>query len=208
MKKFSITKLEVARNDPSGFAKSLKPGGTEASSFFGRSMFIRWQDAINEFHRANDLSKAINYLEKTFSNYADSSKNRKAREGYLGSLDSYVSEIKRNGNIFLKKESLKITLNAKVMITGRVPLSFMNNKGGFSLYFFSKTSSGWEAELKFPIIQNYFSQEVFGTDLDKVEVGVFSIEDNRFLQQTYTSAEIEGAKKELKKIGKVIFDIL
>jgi len=94
------------------------------------------------------------------------------------------------------------------MITGRVPLSFMNNKGGFSLYFFSKSSGGWESELRFPIIQSYFAEETYGTALDMVEVGVFSIQDNIFLEKTYSQSDILDAKIELKKISKAIYRIL
>ncbi len=207
MKKFSITKLEKARQNPTDFAKLLMAGTTDSGGFFRRARFVRWQDAVNEYHKTNDLSKALNYLEKSFSNYASNSANRRAYESYLMSLDSYVSELNSNGNIFLKKETLKISLNAISMITGRVPLTFMNNKGGFSLYFFSKTSVGWETELRFPIIQNHFAKEVYGTDLNKIEVGVFSIQDNKFHQQTYSNADISISIEELANIGKAILEV-
>jgi hypothetical protein len=207
MKTFSITKLEIARNNPKDFAKSLKLV-TNKDSFFGRSQFIRWQDAVNEFHKTNNLSLALNYLERSFSHYAITSKNRKSYERYLVSLDEYVKAVKKSGNIYLKKESIKIPLNSKSMITGRVPVTFMNNHEGFSLYFFSKISSGWQNELRFPIIQNYFAEEVYGTDLDKVFVGIFSIENNKFFEYSYSMEEIEDAKKELSRISRAIFIVL
>lgn len=208
MKTFSITKLETARQNPKDFAKLLKADGTDSGSFFGRSQFIRWQDAVNEFHKTNDLGKALTYLEKTFSNYAINSKNRRSYERYLVSLDEYVSELKKNGNIFLKREQIKILVNSKLMITGRVPLTFMNMNGGFSLYFFSKETFDWGAELRFPIIQSYFSENVYGADLDKVKVGIFSTQDNKFYEKSFSYNQIETAHKELEKIGRAIFLIL
>jgi hypothetical protein len=199
--------LETARHNPMDFAKSLKLP-IDKGGFYGRSQFIRWQDAVNEYHKTNNLSDALNYIEKSFSNYANTSKNRKSYESYLISLDAYVASVKKSGNIYLKKETIKIPLNSKSMITGRVPVSFMNKKGGFSLYFFSKVSSGWNTELRFPIIQNYFSKEVYGTDLGKIAVGIFSIQDNKFFEHSYSIEEIEDAEKELGRIGRAIFSVL
>ena len=207
MKTFSITKLEIARNNPNEFAKSLKVVN-QTGSFFGRSQFIRWQDAVNEFNKTNDLANALEYLEKSFSNYANTSKNRKSYESYIVSLYAYVTALKRKGIFFLKKESIKLFLNSKSMITGRVPLSYMNSGGGFSLYFFSKVSSDWAKELRFPIIQNYFSEEVYGIELDKITVGIFSIQDNKFYEHSFNETEIKEAKKELKRISRVIFNAL
>ena len=161
MSKFSITQLETARQNPTLFANNLKATAGTKSTFFGRSKFTRWQDSVGEFHKQNDLSKAINYLEKSFSNRADNSKNRNEVIRFISSLDEYVNQFKKKEFTFLdRKKKIHIDLNAKVFISGQIPIIYMNNKGGFSIYFFSQSSSGWESELRFPIIQKYFAEEI------------------------------------------------
>ena len=208
MKKFSITQLEQVRKNPSAFANQLKSGITESGNFFGRARFLRWQDAVNDFHKTNDLSKAIKYLENSLSGYAENKKNSKIQEEFIESLIYYVDELEKNSYIYLKAETLKIEINEKVMISGRVPLTYMNGSGGFSIHFFSRSNEDWEGELKFPILQKHFADNIFGTDIDKIQVGIYCITDNKFYATTYSSNEIEEADKELENIGDIMFSIL
>ena len=209
MRKISITQLEVARKNPALFANNLKAAGGAKPSFFGRGKFMRWQDSVSEFHKHNDISKAINYLEKSFSNRADNAKNRSEVAKFISSLEAYATQYEKKGFILMdSRKKIHIDLNAKVSISGQIPVTYMNTKGGFSIYFFSQDGLAWEAELRFPILQKYFADEVFGTDLDRIEVGVFSIASDKFFQQTFSAIEVKEAYKELRKIGKVIYDIL
>ena len=155
MSKFSITQLETARQNPKQFANNLKAAAGTKSSFFCRGKFTRWQDSVGEFHKQNDLSKAINYLEKSFSNRADNSKNRNEVARFISSLDAYAAEFKKKGFTLLdRRKNIHIDLNAKVFISGQIPITYMNTKGGFSVYFFSQTGVSWEGELRFPIVQS------------------------------------------------------
>lgn len=209
MSKFSITQLETARQNPKQFANNLKATAGTKPSFFGRGKFVRWQDSVSEFHKQNDLAKAINYLEKSFSNRADNAKNRNEVTQFISSLDAYVIQFKKKGFTLMDfRKRIQIDLNTKVFISGQVPVTYMNTKGGFSVYFFTQGGLGWEGELKFPVLQKYFAEEVYGTDLANIEVGIFSTANDKFSQQTFVETEIKDAEKELKKIGNVIFDIL
>ncbi len=209
MSKFSITQLELARKNPTQFANNLKAALGTKPSFFGTPKFRRWQNAVGEYHRQNDLSKAINYLEKSFSNRADNVKNRKEVTQFIISLDAYVAEFKKKGFSFQKtNERIHIDLNSKIYISGQVPIIYMNTKGGFSVYFFSQSGIGWESELRFPIIQKYFAENIYGVELDKIEVGIFDTNKNKFSQQLFPENEIKEAIKELTKIGKIMFEIL
>lgn len=209
MSRFSITQLEVVRQNPSQFANNLKASAGTKQSFFGRGKFLRWQDSVSEFHKQNDLSKAINYLEKSFSTRADNARNRNEVAQFISSLDAYVTQFKKKGFSLLDlRKKIHIDLNSKVFISGQVPITYMNTKGGFSIYFFSQGGLGWESELKFPILQKYFAEEIYGTELKNIEVGIFSTANDEFFQQTFTVDEVKEADNELKSIGKVIFDIL
>jgi len=209
MNKFSIIQLEVARKDPKQFATNLKATSGTKQSFFRRSKLTRWQDAVGEYHKTNDLAKAINYLEKSFSQRADTTKNRNEVSRFINSLDAYVTQYTKNGFVLLeRRKRIKIILNSKVFIGGQVPIIYMNAKGGFSIYFVVQSSIVWESELRFPVLQKYFAEDIFGVGSDKVEVGVFSTHNDKFSQRTFSEDEIKGADKELKKLGKVFYDIL
>lgn len=209
MSKFSITQLEAARKNPTLFARNLKATSGVKSSFFGRSKFTRWQDSVGEFHKQDDLSKAINYLEKSFSNRADNSKNRNELARFITSLDAYAYQFKKKGFTVLdRRKNIHIDLNTKVFISGQIPIIYMNTNGGFSVYFFSQSSLGWESELRFPIIQKYFAEDIYGVDFNKIDVGVFCIDNDKFSHKIFSELEIKNAEKELKKIGRVMFDIL
>ncbi len=209
MRKFSITQLELARKNPKQFANNLKATGGSKPSFFGREKFMRWQDSVSEYHKQNDLASAVSYLEKVFSNRADNSKNRKEVAQLISSLDSYVKEFLKKGFTVMDfRKRIHIDLNTKVFISGQVPVTYMNPKGGFSVYFFSQGGLGWESELRFPILQKYFAEQIYGTELESIEVGIFSTATDNFFQQVYTEDEVKDAAKELNKIGKTIFDIL
>lgn len=206
MKKISITKLEIARQNPKGFAAILK-AGTLGQPFGGRAKYVRLQDSINHFHKTNDFAKTLNYFNKSFSQYVDNAKNRKDQERYFNCLNDYVNEFKKKKYEFYNKENLKIELNSKVMITGQIPLVFKNKKGEYFIYFFAKDNEGWETELRFPIVQSYFS-DVFEVETEEINVGIFSISENRFHEMSYSKKEIAKANKELKAMGQTIFDIL
>jgi len=209
MNKFSITQLEIVRKSPKQFAENLKATADSKPSFFGRGKFMRWQDSVSEYHKQNDLAKAINYLERSFSNRKDNAKNRNEVERFVSSLDAYVSHFnKKKFTLIDSRKKIHIELNAKVYISGQVPITYMNTKGGFSVYFFSQAGLDWETELKFPILQKYFAEQIYGTDLNKIEVGIFSTDSDKFFQQSYTEIEVKEAEKELKKIGNIFFDTL
>src|SRR5690606_39023917 len=136
MSKFSITQLEFARKNPKQFANSLKEAVGTKPSFFGRGKFVRWQDAVSEYHKQNDLAKAINYLEKSFSNRADNAKNRNEVSKFVSSLDAYATQLAKKGFSLVDfRKRIQIVLNTKVSISGQVPAIYMNIKGGFSIYF-------------------------------------------------------------------------
>ena len=102
------------------------------------------------------------------------------------------------------KKRISIPLTSIVRLGGELPLIKMNNKGGYSIYFFSRESNIWEGELRFPIIQNYVASTLYNVDLNEIEVGVYSLDLRKHLQRCFTQKEIDAAEKELKAIGKVV----
>jgi hypothetical protein len=208
MKKFSITQLENARKNPALFANNLKASVTK-SFFGGRTKFMRWQDAVGEFHKNNSLSKATKYLENSFSNRADNTKNRNEVKRFIDSLEAYVSQFKiKKFTVVDRKKNIHIDLNDKIFICGQIPIVYMNAKGGFSIYFFTQSSKGWENELRYPILQKYFAKEIYGIEVNKIEIGVYGIDIDKYNQKIYSEAEIESAYDELDNIGNTIWGVL
>jgi hypothetical protein len=204
MNKISFSQLESARKNPTAFAKSLSSpsGGTPRFS-----KFMAWQLAIHHYHKERgDLSKAVNYFETTFiRNFADNSKNTAEREDLIVELQAYSNDnIKKKLTYVEHKKRINIPLTSKIRLGGELPLIKMNNKGGYSVYFFSRASTLWEGELRFPVIQNFVAETLYNVDLSEVEVGVYAVDFRKHLQRSYTQKEVDDAVKELNAIGKAV----
>lgn len=204
MNKISFGQLESARKNPAAFAKSLTTPSDSNPRF---SKFMAWQLAVHRYHKEKgDLAKAVNYFETTFMrNFADNYKNNAEREDWILDLQAYsTDDIKRKLTYVEHKKRISIPLTRKVRLGGELPLIKMNNKGGYSIYFFSRDSTLWEEELRFPVIQNYIASTLYKVDLSDVEVGVYCLDLKKHLQRSYTQREIDDAEKELKEIGKAV----
>ena len=204
MNKISFSQLENARKNPAAFAKSLTTPSNSAPRF---SKFMAWQLTVHRYHKEKgDLTKAMNYFESTFMrNFANNSKNTAEKEGWILDLQAYsVDDIKRKLTYVEHKKRISIPLTNKVRLGGEIPLIKMNNKGGYSIYFFSRESTHWEGELRFPVLQNHVASTLYNVGLDEFEIGIYSLDLRKHLQRCFTIKEIDEAEKELKEIGKVI----
>jgi uncharacterized protein YkuJ len=204
MKKISFSQLESARKNPIAFVDSLSNpnGGTPRFS-----KFMAWQLAVHHYHKERgDLPKAINYFETTFMrNFADNAKNTAEREGLILELVAYSNDNKKKKLTYVEhKKRINIPLTGKIRLGGELPLIKMNNKGGYSIYFFSRESTNWEEELRFPIIQYFVATTLYNVDFSEVEVGIYSLELHKHLQKSYSKKEVDEAVKELNNIGRTI----
>lgn len=202
MARFSITKLEEARHNPQKFAESLTEA-TDDQKFFPRSKFADWQRAAIFFHDGENLSGAIKKLTTVFTlNYKESAKNQKELEEFVLNLENYAHRAEKRGlTLFDKRRNIRIDLNADLLMTGQIPLIYMNNKGGYTASFFQKQTTLWEDELKYPIIQHHIAETLLGCDLKIVEVGIYSLEDEDFSLKTYSKKAINEAIEELRNLG-------
>jgi hypothetical protein len=208
MNKISFSQLESARSNPSAFAKSLtSPNGSNPRF----SKFMAWQLAVFEYHKnRDDLSIAINYFETTFiRNFADNTKNNNERENFIAQLENYTNDHKKNKLTYIEhKKRISFPLTNKIRLGGELPLIKMNNKGGYSLYFFSRESTAWESELRFPVLQSFVATTLYNVDLSEVEIGVYNLESNKHMQKSYSESEIKIAIKELETIGEKVSNFL
>lgn len=204
MKKFSITKLETARTNPRSIANSiLSPAASTPMRF---STYMAWQLSVFRFHKTKNITEAREVLENYFENkFKKNKKNDKIFDSFRNSLTGYYNQytLKKLGFIEPKMK-LDIKLTSKLKITGQIPVVCMNSKpNGRTLYFFLKGNLNWEDELKFPIIQKY-AENLYGINLNNIEVGVFNLTTNKLDLRTYDQSEVETAYDELINIGKKI----
>ena len=204
MKKISFSQLETARKNPTTFATSLSSPDAGNGRF---SKYMAWQCAVFYYHKQKwDLSKAITYFETTFQrNFKDNPKNEIERKGYVEQLIAYAADEQKNKLTYLEhKKRISIPLTGKLRLGGELPLIKMNDKYGYSVYFFSRKSTNWETELRFPIVQNFLARTLYNVDLSEVEVGVYGLDFKKHVQQTYSDSDIGDAVKELQSVGNAI----
>ena len=136
MKKISFNQLESARKSPKAFAKSLDNPDGSTPRF---SKFMAWQLAVFEYHKQkSNISKAISYFESLFSrNFADNPKNKIEKEEWIEQLEAYtLDEVKKKLIYVEHKKRISIPLTGKIRLGGELPLIKMNNRLGYSVYFF------------------------------------------------------------------------
>ncbi|MGD0590001.1 MAG: hypothetical protein ABSA44_04275 [Bacteroidota bacterium] len=211
MKKFSIRQLEAARNNPSAFAASIKQGTLGSGQFGGRPKSVRWLDAIGVYHKTSNLSEAINSLERSFSNRINTNKNRIEIDRLIQALKNYVKEHKKYGYIYLEKaHPIEIILSTKVKLTGWIWLLNMTADGGRSGYIISKQieDNTWKSELRFPIIQNYIANKIYGCNLNDVDVGLVDYLTGVHYRTRFSENIIKNSLKELTTIGNTITSLI
>jgi len=204
MKKIAFSQLEAARRNPTAFAKALAESGASTARF---SKYMAWQNSVFHYHKQRgDLAKAIKYFEATFvKNFADNSANRAERENWIKELEGYsIDEVRRRLTYVEHKKRVTIPINAELRLGGELPLIQMNTKGGYSVYFFSRDSSGWDQELKYPILQYHVARVLYNVRPDEVEIGVYSVADQRHLQHSFSRRDIRQAIQELDDLGSEI----
>jgi len=206
MKKFSITKLEEARRTPIKFAQTLLEGDSGFGGY-GYPKSVRWLDAVGVYHDTTNLSSATNSLVNSFSNRKDTARNRKEVEKLIQSLETYVDEHERLGYFHLERRyNIEILLSPKIRITGWIWLLNMTAESGRSGFIISKDISGssWQDELRFPILQDYIANEIYGCNLDDVEVGIIDYLTGVHHITQYQENDVVTAVKELTEIGNKI----
>lgn len=209
MKKFSITRLEDARMNPLAFANSLK-SSTASENHVRYSKYSLWRNIIFGFHQHNDINKSINDFQNKFMlRFMDNRKNQQDMEEYICQIQNYGLEFHKRNLIFIEqKKRIDIKLSDALKIGGELSIICMNNNFGYTTYFLSKTSDCWEEELRFPIIQNYLSEIVYGVDSSDVEVGVYALDKGCLLLKTYSKEEILEALAELRTITTMMLSTL
>jgi len=203
-KRFSISKLELARINPKDFGTHLKEDSPEP--FTNSPKSVRWLNAVGVYHKEGNLSDAINNLENSFSNRKKNKKNIAEVETLINALISYVNDHSfLEYNFFSHRHKMEINLSDKLKTTGWI---WIINKtyNGFSGYVIvnDNDSHNWQNQLRFPIIQNYIATKIFKCPIENVEVGIINYYEGKHHKTTFSQEDITYSLNELKLIGNEI----
>ncbi|MFV1882974.1 MAG: hypothetical protein ACMZ7B_00585 [Balneola sp.] len=211
MNKFSITKLEEARRNPSKFGNQLKTGANAISFGGGLAKSVKWLYAINSYHESGNINNAISYITQAFSNRKDTKKNREEVEQFIDAIENYVDEHNRLGNIFLQKSyNIDLPITPVLHLKGWIWLLNMTSEGRRRAYQIKKPEDAynWESELQYPIIQDYVANHIYGCRTKDVDVGVIDFYSGEHSQNSFSNTEIQDAINELNSVGNLITSVL
>ncbi|OUL63949.1 hypothetical protein [Flavobacterium sp. AJR] len=207
-KKFSISKLELARKNPIDFGNHLRDD--EEEPFNNRPKSVRWLDSTSVYHKNSSLSEAITYLENSFRNRKQTKKNVKEVETLVNSLCLYVTECSAlNYTHYTHKHKIEINLSSKLKTTGWVWI-INTTSTGYSAYIVvnDNDSHNWQGQLRFPIIQNYVANLIFNCPIEDVDVGIINYTEGKHHRTCFSQTDITEALNELKAIGSQISSLL
>ncbi|MFH1648440.1 MAG: hypothetical protein ABIA11_01750 [Patescibacteria group bacterium] len=203
MIKFSITQLETARRNPVVFARNLSSKNSLGG--FSYSRFAAWQNAIFYWHKTDDQSQARDYLSNAMQKFLSVLRSGHQLAQYVHKFDSYIRSHKDLGFSFVEaRKRISLPINEDVTLTGQIPIINLNGKLGYSIIFFVKEGTGWDGQLKFPLLQSFFANTIFGCELSEIEVGIFSFDKERHFSKTYNEEEVDTCLKEIYEIGRKI----
>ncbi|MGE3523187.1 MAG: hypothetical protein AB7I96_10005 [Candidatus Dadabacteria bacterium] len=204
MIKISLSQLEEVRSNPHNFSQILQDATTQR--YGGRSKFQVWQDGIHLYHKINDENEAIRVLtEKMENKFITISRSKKELNMYLDKFDKYLISHRNNGYYFnASRKKISIPIYKDVSISGIVPIINMASHQGHAIIFFSKKDFDWESQIKFPLIQSYFAEKIFGCNISNIEVGIYCFETDEHHTKSYTKNEIRNALDESRNIGSIV----
>lgn len=208
VKKFSISKLEMARKNPTDFGTHLRDDDEEP--FNSRPKSVRWLDATSVYHKNSNLSEAITYLQNSFRNRKQTKKNIKEVETLVQSLCIYVNDhLELNYNHYNHKHKIEIYLSQKLKTSGWIWI-INTTPSGYSAFIVvnEQDSINWQNQLRFPIIQNYIANKLFNCPIENVEVGIINYFEGKHYKTCFQQDTIKNALEELKIIGSQISSLL
>lgn len=190
MLKIRCTSLEDVRKNPLAYAQLLANG--DARNGGGtHGMFAYWQDIAKRVH-SNELtvSKGVKELQNKFIRFDDTPKNKAKQDGLLEQFVLYCNLFDKNEFALVDgRRQMKWELYAGVMLTGLTPLVVHNDKGYYS-YMMTERPFDWQAQLRFPLMQQYLADYNINCDVAEINIGTYSLATSKFDFKCFTKAEL------------------
>ena len=158
------------------------------------SYFQTLRNGIFEYHKDNDFTHAIGYLEERLERFKDAKKC----EMVINDFHWYVAEVnKLQWPTFSTKLLVEIPLSTQFhdsfTITGQVSKVDINPKGGYGAWFLRrKETSEWQQQIQMPITQNAVAIRL-KTDPSTVSIVIYNFLDHEVDYRIYSAGEIKNA---------------
>lgn len=183
--------LEQVRKAPAAHAQLLALSN-KPNTGGSHGMFAYWQDMVKQVH-TNEMTvaEAIKELQNKFIRFNDTLQNRSKQANLLEKLPQYCSLYEKKKLAFVDtKRKMKWDIVPGVQLTGFTPW-VVHNDDGYYAYFFAEHPFDWEAQLRFPLIQQYLIENNIDCDITEMNVGIYCLETNNFDFKNYSTKEIK-----------------
>lgn len=198
--------LEQVRKAPVAHAQ-LIAAATKPNTGGSHGMFAFWQDMVKLVNTGElTVAQAIHELQNKFMRFDDTRSNRSKQASLLEKLPMYCSLYEKNKFEFIDtKRKMKWDIVHGVQLTGFTPW-VVHNKDGYYSYFLTEQPFDWEAQLKFPLIQKYLTDNNIECDITEMNVGIYCLATNSFDFKNYSPKEIKIWVSETGKIFQTVLD--
>ena len=197
--------LESVRKNPAAYGQLLAAGdGQNNGGTHG--MFACLQDVARLVHLGEITeAEAVKELHRKFLRFNDTPENKRKQGNLVEQLVKYCKQYDKNNFEFIDSWRLmKWDFSPDTRLSGRTPWVVSNDEGYFS-YILSENGFDWRSELRFPLFQKYLSENTIECHLNEMNVGIYSLADNKFIFKVYSAKEIADAIKETNGIFKNVY---
>lgn len=189
-----LSDLERAARDPAGFRAGMD---APSRSEYRYGYFNLLRDTIRRFHdNGGDEYQARMYLESGLTRFKDADKKLRT----MRQFEWYIQEYRSSGFVAVEvmgrvEARLPEWAPQDLVCSGEITRLDMIPGGGLAGWLFRNNDiSGWDQELRMPLIQEALALEV-GRDVEDVMVGVYGFQQRLVDQRTFFQGEVRSAHR-------------
>jgi hypothetical protein len=202
----SHRQLEELRSNPGRWLGARTANMISPHPFNFRTKFRTWQEAAKRYHACNgNRSLAVEYLESLFwQRFKQNPKNERELTQYTDQLIIYFDSFQRLRHTVSELDrKIKISVGHDINITGLVSRVDLVLSGGYAVYIYEKVNPTWRNELRMPLIQQYFANEL-ACSLNQISVGIYSFSLGHHESIFYSRSAVEAASSEVRGLATLI----
>ncbi len=191
--------LEQLRKNP----QSVKQIMHEASGG-GKTMIRAWDRAVGRYHKEENKKSALDYLKLALSDFNDNRANNIKKDMLFEKFENYIHEY-----LNLKFKNIKVNSRINIDIhhnnylTGEIFRIDQTSENGLAITLMNRTDEFWATELRFHILQIYYSN-IYKCPYDLVRVGVYNFEEEIHEYISFDEIELNQAWEEIINLSNKI----
>ena len=170
------------------------------STKMGKTMIRQWDFSLSEYHEKG-LNQAIVYLQNSLSTFKETKQNKIKEENLIKKLIAYDKSYRDlNYECIMLRSKLNIDLKHNNNLCGEILRIDKTQNNGYAITLMLRNDNIWASELRFPIIQRYFS-EINKCPFDLIKVGVFNLELAKHEYISYDEQTLISSWKEINELS-------